>query len=53
MKINITRRQLLVNAGIVAAALTVPQIAHSSIPEMKSKTPNIILIMSDDGTPDL
>ena len=53
MKKNITRRKFLGTAGIVAAGLTVPQIAHSAIAGRKRKPPNIILIMSDDVSPDL
>ena len=53
MKKNITRRQFLATAGIGAATLAVPQIAHSALAGRKRKPPNIILIMSDDVSPDL
>ena len=53
MKINITGRQFLATAGIGAATLAVPQIAHSALAGRKRKPPNIILIMSDDVSPDL
>ena len=53
MKINITRCKFTVMAGIVAAALAVPQIAYSDNQEQKINPPNIILIMSDDVSPDL
>ena len=49
MKINITGRQFLATAAIGAAAMAVSQNAHSA----NTGRPNIILIMSDDVSPDL
>ena len=50
---KITRRQFLTTAGMGAAALAVPQFAYSAMVGDKREKPNIILIMSDDVSPDL
>lgn len=56
MTTNLNRRQFLSKAGVGLAALSLPQVAHSGIFGKKSrseKRPNIVLIMSDDVSPDL